>query len=35
MGPTLDSRIKPPDVGISMLQTEYEVEVVEHNSSIE
>jgi hypothetical protein len=32
MGLVVDSRIKPPDVGILMLQIEYEVMLVEHNS---
>jgi hypothetical protein len=32
MGPTLDSRLKPPDVKIPMLQIESKVMAVEHNS---
>ena len=32
MGPAIDSRIKPPDVGIPMLHTEFEVKEAEHNS---
>lgn len=31
----VDSRIKVPDVGISSLQTEFEIKIVEHNSSNE
>jgi hypothetical protein len=32
MGTTIDSRMKPPHVGIPMLQTKYEVKAIEHNS---
>ena len=32
MGTVADSRTKPPDVGIPMLQTEFEVKTTEHNS---
>ena len=35
MGPTIDSRLKTPNVGILMLQTIFEVRVGEHNSSYE
>jgi hypothetical protein len=35
MNPTIDSRIKPPDVGIPVLQIEFEVKTTEHNSSPE
>ena len=35
MDPAVDSRIKPPDVGIPMLQTKHEVGVARHNSSVE
>ena len=35
MGPAVDSRIKTLDVGIPVLQTESEVRVVKHNSSVE
>ena len=31
MSPTIDSRIKTPNVGIPLLQTEYEVRAAEHN----
>jgi hypothetical protein len=31
MGPPVDSRIKPSDVGILVLHNEYEGGVVEHN----
>ena len=34
MDPTLDLRIKPPDAGIPMLQTKYEIMKVEHNNSL-
>jgi hypothetical protein len=33
MGPVVDSRIKPLDVGIPLLHVEYEVMGDEHNSS--
>jgi hypothetical protein len=33
MDPTIDLRIKTHDVGISPLQAESEVRIVEHNSS--
>ena len=33
MGPTLDLRIKPLNVKISMIQTEPKVMAVEHDSS--
>ena len=32
MGLVVDSRIKPPDVGILVLQIGYEVRLAEHNS---
>ena len=35
MGPTIYSRIKPPDGNTPMIHTKYEVKLVEHNSSIE
>jgi len=35
MDPAVGLRIKPPDVGISVLKTEFEVEVDEHNSVAE
>jgi hypothetical protein len=33
MDPTIDLRIKTPDVGIPVLQIEYEVRAIEYNSS--
>ena len=35
MVPTIDSRLKAPDVEIPVLHIEFEVRVVEHNSSDE
>ena len=35
MGPIVDSKIKPPDVSIPMLQIESNIKTVEHNSSYE
>ena len=35
MGPVVDSRIKPPDVGISTFQIEFEGIATGHISSIE
>ena len=35
MGPTIDLRIKPPNVGIPMLQAGTVAKVVEHNPSTE
>ena len=32
MGPIIDSRIKTSDTGIRVLDIEYEVRAVEHNS---
>jgi hypothetical protein len=34
MDPAVDSRIKPSDVGILVLHTEFETRAVEHNSSV-
>ena len=34
MGPTIDLRIKPPDVIILVLHIIYEVRVIEHNSLV-
>lgn len=34
IGPTIDLRIKSPDVGIPLLQTKFRVMVVEHISSL-
>lgn len=31
MGPSVDLRIKPPDAGIPMLRTKFEVKAAEHN----
>ena len=33
LGPAVDSRIKTPDAGISLLQSESEVRAAEHSSS--
>jgi len=35
MGPTVDSRIKTPDAGIPLLQSNSEVRAAEHFSSAE
>lgn len=35
IGPAIDSRIKPPDAGIPVLQTELEGRAAEHSSSAE
>ena len=35
MGPKVDSRIKTPDARVSLLHTQYEVSVTEHNSLVE
>jgi hypothetical protein len=35
MDPAIDSRIKPLDARIPVLQIEYEVRAAEHNSSAE
>ena len=35
MGPTINSRIKPPDVGIPVLQARSEAKATEHNLLVE
>jgi hypothetical protein len=35
MGPTIDLRIKTPDVGMPMLHTKFEVKETKHNFIVE